>query len=99
MTDDQKRIQDIGHELVATLLRKNTDYGSSAFDAPCLIPKMDPGAAILVRMSDKIARIRRLIDHAAETDEPLDDSVRDLAGYCILYLTHRARSTHETKRV
>lgn len=44
MTDDQKRIQDIGHELVATLLRKNTDYGSSAFDAPCLIPKMDPGA-------------------------------------------------------
>ncbi len=50
--------------------------------------------AILVRMSDKVARIAAL--NAGETDrvgESLADTVRDLAGYCVLWLAlHDAAS-------
>jgi hypothetical protein len=72
-----------------TLLAKNADYGSSAHKPPALAPHLDPGAAILVRMSDKIARIVSLTKpgFTANVDESLDDTFRDLAGYCVLWLT------------
>ena len=73
--------------LTDLLTRKNADYGNSAFDAPPLAPGLDTASAILVRMGDKIMRLQRLATHDARVkDESFNDTVRDLAGYCILYL-------------
>ena len=48
---------------------------------------MTPREAIQCRMSDKVARLRRLLDsNTEEVAESLADTMVDLAGYCILWL-------------
>ncbi len=81
-------IAETGISIVATLIRKNRDYGSSAFESPVLMPGSRADSGILVRMSDKIQRIRSLITGAAPNviSESLVDTFRDLAGYCILWI-------------
>lgn len=83
---DQKDIAEIGLRVVATLLRKNRDYGSTVFRPPVLDPSMSTLAAILVRMSDKVGRIAQLVnaEEKAEVAESLSDTMTDLAGYCVL---------------
>lgn len=84
---DQQRIAEVGSEWLEMLLRKNADYGSSVWKVPLLTPGLDPGDAILVRMTDKIERIARLRTRPAEVvGESLADSMRDLGAYCLLWL-------------
>lgn len=86
--DDQKRIAEFGLATIATLLRKNSDYGCSVWKSPVLAPKMAPGDAILVRMSDKVNRLSTLLarDEKPEVAESIEDTLADLGAYSILYL-------------
>ncbi len=71
----------------AMLLRKNADYGSSVWRTPLLAPECDPGTAIRVRISDKIARLQSLLAKPAEVaSESIEDTLRDLGAYCLLEL-------------
>ena len=83
--DEQKKIAEVGVALVAKLLRKNHDYGSSALSPPLMAPHIKTRDALLCRMSDKVARIHSLASKSAEVEESLDDSVGDLGGYSILW--------------
>jgi hypothetical protein len=88
---DSKReflIAETGISIVATLLRKNRDYGGSAFEPPVLMPAAGADAGILVRMSDKIHRLKRLLGGATQfvLNESLVDTFKDLAGYAILWI-------------
>ena len=81
------------------LIQKNHDYGASAFESPCLFPGLNPKIAILIRMSDKINRLQTLSDERFSrqvADETFDDTIRDLAGYCILYLAAVEKEHNET---
>ena len=83
----QQRIADTALDWLVTLLQKNADYGSSAWKKPLLAPHMDIGDAILVRMTDKIERIASLLQRPAEVKtETIEDTVRDLGAYCLLWL-------------
>jgi len=82
----QSVIARTGIAITAMLLRKNSDYGASAFSSPAMAPHMTPRDALLCRMSDKVARVASLSKKAAEVPESLDDTIRDLAGYCMLWL-------------
>jgi len=65
--------------------RKNSNYGNSVAKSPSLIPDMYPQQAILVRMSDKLARLQSL--YAGEQDkvgESLRDTWVDLGNYLCL---------------
>jgi hypothetical protein len=89
---DQQSIARLGVSITSLLLRKNADYGSSAWKPPALAPHLQPGDAMLCRMSDKVARIATLSGGAsAEVAESLEDSVRDLAGYCLLWLAFKEK--------
>lgn len=82
-------ISNVGLEVVALLLRKNSDYGDTAGRSPLLAPDLSAGEAILVRMSDKIARLSNLLQadkNTAQVAESVGDTMRDLAGYAILWL-------------
>ena len=79
-------LAEIGCENLATLLRKNADYGGSALYQPMLIPALNAQRALLVRMSDKIARIQSLQNKGPEVAESLEDTVLDLANYCLLWV-------------
>ena len=84
---DQQVIAEVGLEMVALLLRKNSDYGSSAWTAPVLAPAMSPLEAIQCRMSDKVARLSGLMNgRVSEVDESVVDTMSDLAGYAMLWL-------------
>lgn len=84
---DQQRIAATGLEWIALILRKNADYGSSVWRTPLLAPDTNPGVAIRVRMSDKIHRLQRLLaGNEQEVNESIDDTIRDLGAYCLLYL-------------
>ena len=85
--EDQRRLAEQGMQLVALLLAKNADYGGSAWQIPTLAPVLSPREAIQCRMSDKIQRLQTLLSGTApEVLESTADTMRDLAGYCILWL-------------
>ena len=91
MDTDNKEILAIYDEIAHlrdTLTSKNKDYGSSAFERPYLHPHL-PTDAILIRMSDKVNRLHNIMQNNAVCDETIDDTVLDLAGYCILFLANR----------
>lgn len=80
MVDRFKQITD---EMVKLYERKNNDYGSSIHDT-----YMKYGAvAYLVRMEDKINRVRSLTQsNNQKVDEKIKDTLIDLANYSILML-------------
>ena len=88
---NEKRISEECDALERLLIAKNAAYGDSASRAPILRPTLETTTAIFVRMSDKIARIRSLLSGAEANEESLDDTIRDLAGYCVLYLATKEK--------
>ena len=88
-SDTQQTIAEVGLDLIATLLRKNADYGDSALTAPVLAPETDVLDALLTRSSDKVRRIAQLRTNPAQVcGESFADSVKDLAGYLVLILVY-----------
>lgn len=64
---------------------KNHDYGDSFEKVRCKYPK-----AIMVRLLDKMHRLEVLLDNEARVKgENIDDTLIDLANYCILELVER----------
>lgn len=90
-TDEMRQaIAAVSDEVRDLLLAKNKDYKASAFDVPILAPNLSAEDAICCRMSDKVARLARLRSGASATvAESIDDTIRDLAGYSILWLVVR----------
>lgn len=84
---DQQMIAMVGIQWIDLLLRKNRDYGCAVWKSPILDQKMSAKSAILVRMSDKIERLRTLIasDRPGEVAESLEDTMQDLGAYALLY--------------
>ena len=72
-------IATVCEEIKALLIEKNLKYGDSALNPVRIFSKSDPAEAILVRMDDKLSRIR--------TSDPDDaeDAYLDLLGYLILH--------------
>lgn len=74
-----------------TTVKKNKDYcGQSGdpfhnFKLVDTLGITDPGTAILVRMSDKMARISSLLKNKAQVqDETILDTCIDLANYAVI---------------
>lgn len=101
---DQQRIAREVVEVGEKLLRKNNDYGSSAWKEPILARDLSAGKSILVRMSDKLERILELSRHdsgleslgeAGEVGETIADTLDDLVGYWVLYQARPGRAPGE----
>ena len=94
MSDTRVSISCVCEELNDLLLRKNKDYGDSAFKSPVLTPGIAASVAQRVRMSDKIERLTNLLSREsgpAVADESLVDTFLDLAGYCVLQVIELRR--------
>lgn len=71
---------------------KNADYGNSFHTT---VEKLTLIAA-LVRITDKMERIRRLQEHSAQvTDEKLKDTISDALNYLIMFSAEIILYTHE----
>lgn len=72
-------------EIVELLEKKNNDYGNSATQTY----EEYGDVAFFVRISDKINRLKSLtINNKTQEvkDESIEDTVKDIIGYCLLYL-------------
>ena len=81
----------ICEKLHDTYIRKNQDYG----DAFTKVRKKFP-SAILIRLNDKLNRLESLYasGKVLVPDESYDDTLLDLANYCIMELVERS-ADHE----
>lgn len=92
-----EKFRTITAEMASLYERKNSDYGNSIHDT---FVKYGP-AAYLVRMEDKINRVRSLTlnnDQRVE-NEKVRDTLIDLANYSILMLMEleEANEVHDRK--
>lgn len=67
-------------ELKTFLVEKNKSYGASAFVPAGVFSKLTAREQILVRIDDKLSRIRE------GNSYPGDDNIKDLTGYLILLM-------------
>lgn len=73
--------QEIVDSLHDLYVRKNSDYGDSVHDTY----EKYGIVSFLVRMEDKLNRVRTLTQHdALVNDEKIEDTLLDLANYAIL---------------
>ena len=70
-------------ELAEFLVAKNRAYGNSAADPVRVFSRADKLEQLRIRMDDKLSRIARGVG-LETTDETVDDTKRDLAGYLVL---------------
>lgn len=76
----------ICRDLHDTYKAKNADYGDSFAQVREKYPN-----AILIRLNDKLSRLETLMNGAQQhvNDESVDDTLLDLANYCIMELVER----------
>ena len=77
--------KDITSGLCETLESKNSDYGNS-FD---MLRNEYGMMSTLIRLGDKLNRLKTLTTTPAKVDESIEDTLLDLAGYCCLELNYR----------
>lgn len=78
--------RDICTSMTELYERKNNDYG----DSFAILRKEHP-QSIQYRIFDKYTRLKTLMNGATQMikDESIDDTLMDLANYCILELLER----------
>ena len=73
----------IMNRIVSLLVRKNHDYGNSFGDQLA----EDGPIVFKIRMKDKVSRLKTLLTSEAQVkDESIEDTLRDIIGYCILFI-------------
>lgn len=83
-------IATVCENLKELLLTKNAAYGDSALNPVRIFSKADPIEQIKVRIDDKLSRLTRG-NMQNLSDETLEDTIRDLLGYFVLFLIARRR--------
>jgi hypothetical protein len=81
----QDRIAATCDAVKAMLLAKNRKYGNSALEPVRIFSRATPVEQILVRLDDKLSRLR-----SAQLDED-EDVIDDLIGYLVLLKIARAK--------
>lgn len=88
-SDTQTQIALICDQVKELLLEKNKKYGDSALNPTRVFSKADPVEQILVRIDDKLNRIKQGAGLLANDE----DVIMDLIGYLILLKIALSRNT------
>lgn len=76
------RFKQITEEMANTYEKKNHDYGDSFTE---LYAKLGPVSG-LVPLNNKVDRITSLITKGGNNYESVNDTLKDLATYCVMFL-------------
>lgn len=77
----EEKIKEITNAMQDLLIYKNQKYGDSALKPNNIFFKGDATNSILIRLDDKIGRIKSNTE-----DKPRVNDVADIIGYCTLLL-------------
>lgn len=83
--DFDKEVDTICNRISSLLKQKNKSYGNAALDPVRVFSKASPEEQLLVRIDDKLSRLKRGHEYQNE------DTISDLIGYLILLLIARKR--------
>ena len=86
--DFVREVRGVCNELAALLTEKNKRYGNAALDPARIFSKANSHEQLLVRIDDKLNRIKNW-----GTDDVDEDTLLDLIGYLVLL---RINMKHET---
>ncbi len=79
MNDTEQQINAVCNQIKTLLLLKNKAYGDSALEPVRIFSKSNPVDGLLVRIDDKLSRIKNMgVSSASE------DTLMDLIGYLVL---------------
>ena len=79
MNDTEQQINAVCNQIKTLLLLKNKAYGDSALEPVRIFSKNSPVDGLLVRIDDKLSRIKNMgVSSASE------DTLMDLIGYLVL---------------
>lgn len=90
---NREKIIEITDSMKDLLLYKNEKYGDSALSPKNIFYKGDSTNSILIRLDDKIGRIKNNPDLA-----PRVNDVCDIIGYCILLLASMNVSSEDISK-
>lgn len=83
--DKARKHSEITEELYEIYRAKNSDYGDSFGK---LYEKFGLQSSV-IRLWDKLNRLETLLGKERKVDESIDDSLMDMANYCIMTLIER----------
>lgn len=70
-------LNNITNQVQELLIKKNSDYGNSYFE----LRSEFGNVAFIVRIVDKIARLKTLIKNQAKVEETEEDTIKDIIYY------------------
>lgn len=76
--DFRRRVNDILDDIGDMLIEKNRLYGNSALDPVRIFSRANPTEQLLVRIDDKLSRMRN------QQSNDNEDTISDLIGYLVL---------------
>jgi hypothetical protein len=79
MNDFSHKVSTYLLEIRELLISKNIKYGNSALEPIGIFSKLDPTEGLLIRIDDKLKRIK---NGSLEKDD--EDVINDLIGYLVL---------------
>lgn len=88
----EEQLDEIQEGLRTLLVEKNIRYGNSALEPSNVFYKGDSVSSILIRMDDKVNRLR-------ESDSVRLNDIVDLIGYGHLYLISKGITSEEIKKL
>lgn len=89
--DTESMIREVFDTARDLVVSKSKAYGDQYENV--IIPSMNEEDMIAVRLSDKIRRLKNLLINNPDVgDEPFDDTLRDMMGYCALWIIARKRT-------
>ena len=94
MTKTQEEISAVCNDIKELLLYKNKQYGDSALNPSRIFSKASAVEQLLVRIDDKLNRIKKGAGLVGEDE----DVIQDLIGYLVLLkigLNHQKAETNE----
>ena len=80
MKHREEQIADVCNNIKALLIQKNKAYGDSALDPTRIFSKNDSMEGLLVRIDDKLSRIKNV----GVSSNATEDTLLDLIGYLVL---------------
>ena len=92
-TDTQAKLIDVLDGMKSLLLYKNRKYGDSALKPKNIFYKGDATNSILIRLDDKIGRIKSNTE-----EQPRVNDVADIIGYCTLLLVSMGVTAEDLKK-
>lgn len=93
MNDFSNKVSTYLLEIRELLISKNLKYGNSALEPIGIFSKLDPMEGLLIRIDDKLKRIK---NGSLEKDD--EDVINDLIGYLVLLKIQAQEEKHKRNR-